>query len=56
MCIWLQDFSLFPNEDELLMLPGAMFEVKSVTNLGHDLDILQCSQVNKTSHPALRSC
>jgi hypothetical protein len=41
----LKDFSFFPDENELLLPFNVNFEVTAVRDLGHELTLVQCTQV-----------
>ena len=41
----IKEFSSYPTEDEMLMLPGMKLEVKSVASLGNDLWMVQLQQM-----------
>ena len=41
----LQDFSLFPDESEVLLAPGCTFKLTSLFDAGHGLTMIQCEQV-----------
>jgi hypothetical protein len=42
----IREFSLFPKENELLLPPNVLFVVDALLNLGNELCILQCTQVD----------
>eukprot|EP00438_Fugacium_kawagutii_P011578 Skav212066 [mRNA] locus=scaffold2639:76303:86913:- [translate_table: standard] len=44
----IQDFSLFPTENEILLPPNMEFRVKSVLDCGNDLTMVQCDQLEET--------
>lgn len=44
----IQDFSLYPTENEILLPPNMEFRVKSVLDCGNDLTIVQCDQLEET--------
>jgi hypothetical protein len=41
----ISEFSLYPNEKELLLPPNVLFEVVSILNCGGGLHIIQCRQM-----------
>lgn len=42
----ISQFSLYPNERELLLPPNVLFEVLSILNCGNGLHIIQCRQID----------
>jgi hypothetical protein len=40
-----KDFSLHPQEKEIMLPPNLMFEVQGVLDMGNDLKMVQCSQI-----------
>jgi hypothetical protein len=41
----IQDFSLFPNENEVLLPINVEFDVTSICDMGHELTLVQCTQI-----------